>query len=124
MEQMQSDYSSYFQTLKTNKTNLFADSDQLMKDCMQMFFDGYNGHLERIEQAIERKDFKTIKEAVHKFKGSLKLFSDESLIHLCKTLENSALDQNVNDIPVIYEKLSSEVNVLYGAMQEFNRTEL
>ncbi len=117
-----SDKEKYLQKLHEHKDSIFAGSENLMKECVDMFLQTYENHIEKIESSIQRTDFNGLKDAVHKYKGSLKLFTDGMIIEVCKQLEQTAQTQNGSKSGELFQELMTENDLLCQALQEYSST--
>jgi HPt (histidine-containing phosphotransfer) domain-containing protein len=115
-----SDKEQYLQKLHEHKDSIFAGSKHLMKECVDMFLQTYENHIEKIESCIHRADFLGLKDAVHKYKGSLKLFTDGVILDVCKKLEQIAQTQNNSKLEEFFQELMTENILLCQALQEYS----
>jgi len=54
--------------------------------------------LRELRSAMEKSDFKTIREICHRVQGSSSLFGLSDLGDACRSMEQAAMDQNLDEI--------------------------
>ena len=84
-----------------------------LREIMELFFKDAQPRLERMNFALDRKDFPTLALAAHSLKGSASNLGARRLAELCAALEKQA---RAND-------LTEAANILLETMGEFHRVE-
>lgn len=62
------------------------------------YFRNLTEQLRDLRSAMEKSDFKTIQEICHRVQGSASLFGLNDLGDACRSMEQAAMDQNLDEI--------------------------
>jgi HPt (histidine-containing phosphotransfer) domain-containing protein len=118
------DQEYHFQLLQQNRLTLFAGSDNLMRECIDMFFRNSAGILEKIEEGIQEADYSKVRDQAHKLKGILKLFTDESTVTLCRELEQRASYNKAGELETTYSSLRDELGWVINSLHNYKSQHL
>ncbi len=98
----------------------FADEDPILAGSLvDLFLEQAPEFLEQIETAIEQKDGKETKKAVHTFKGVCLNLGFDNLGSLCQQMEAPALSQDFEKVSNILKKLENDYDMLKGNLNAF-----
>jgi PAS domain S-box-containing protein len=93
-----------------------GSDEGLLKEIVSMFIQEYPIHLDRIREAMGRKDAVCVQKAGHAFKGMAANFGAEAVVDAARRVEFLGRDGNLGDLPGAVARLEREVERLVPAL--------
>ncbi|RKX18321.1 MAG: hypothetical protein DRP35_09465 [Candidatus Zixiibacteriota bacterium] len=107
---MNFDYTQFFETV--------GEDEDLVKELISIFLEQYPQMMENIETAIKNKKSDEIHQTAHKLKGSLSSMCAVPSLDQIIALETMAINQDLDNTEITYNKLKKCVNDLADELQD------
>jgi HPt (histidine-containing phosphotransfer) domain-containing protein len=78
--------------------------------------------IERVDQALERENYRDLRNVVHEFKGMAQNLGAQKVAYLSYEIEMAALDRRLRDIVFLVAKLKLVSSTLHKILEDHEAT--
>lgn len=94
-------------------------NDVFVQSVISLFLKDSPKSFSLINEAIQQKDFKSLKLHAHKLKSSLRALGADDMAEICAAIEIEALAENIENAVILREKLESGLKELTKSLNAY-----